>query len=126
MYDRVSAVVPNIDRALDPSAEIPSDRPLPRLSGTLASWTLQRAGHSAQCLLRTVGDRVELHITMTHDVVMSQQCSGPEEALAISRVWWSALVDRGWVEHGSHITLRAKRDRRSGPACEGLFSVPNA
>jgi hypothetical protein len=113
MYDRVSAVVPNIDRALDSSGEIP----LPRPSGTVASWRLQRAGHSAQCLLRTVGDRVELHITMTHDVVMSQQCSGPEEALAISRVWWSALVDRGWVEHGSHVSLRAKPDRRSGPAC---------
>jgi len=113
MYDRVSAVVPDIERALDTSAEIK----LPPLSGTVATWRLRRAGHSAHCLLRTVGDRVELHITMTHDVVMSQQCSGPEEALALSRVWWSALVDRGWVEHGSHVSVRARRDRRSGPAC---------
>lgn len=118
MYDRVSVVVPSIEQALDQSAEIPSDGPLPGLSGTVVSWRLQRAGDRAQCLLQTVGDRVELHIRMTHDVVMSQQCSGPEQALAISRLWWSALVDRGWVEHGSHVTVRAKRDRRSGAACE--------
>jgi hypothetical protein len=80
------------------------------------SWRLQRAGDSAQCCLRTVGDRVELHITMTHDVVMSQQCRGPEEVSAISHAWWSALVERGWVEHESHVTLRAKRDRRSRTA----------
>lgn len=46
---------------------------------------------------RVVGDRVELHISMIHDVVMSQRCNSPEQASAISGAWRNALVSRGWL-----------------------------
>jgi hypothetical protein len=113
MFQRGSAVVPNVGHGFDGGVQGCPDAALSDLSSARVSWRLRRADDSAQCLLRTVGDRVDLHITMTHDVVMSQQCSGPGQALAMSRVWWSALVDRGWVEYQSDVTLRAKRDRRS-------------
>lgn len=76
------------------------------------AWRLRRDTDSARCVVCTVGDRVELHITMTQDVVMSQQCTGPAHASAIAYAWWSALIDRGWVEGESNPTLRAKADRR--------------
>jgi hypothetical protein len=76
------------------------------------AWTLYRAQDVAQCLLSAVGDRIELHITMTLDVVMSQQCSGPEQAAAVSSAWRLALVNRGWVD-GRIATVRAKLDRRA-------------
>lgn len=116
MHDRVPPVAPDLESGHRTSSETP---PSARSSGSIdshVSWRLQRVGDSAQCFLRTVGDRVELHITMTHHIVMSQQCSGPEEVSAISHAWWSALVDRGWFERPSHVTLRAKRDRRSSTA----------
>jgi hypothetical protein len=113
ILQRGSAVVPNADHGLDDGVQGCPDAAFSDLSDTLTSWRLQRADNSAHCLLRTVGDRVELHITMAHDVVMSQQCSGPDQALAVSRAWWSALVDRGWVERHAEVTLRAKRDRRA-------------
>ena len=73
---------------------------------------LRRDTDSARCVVCTVGDRVELRITMTHDVVMTQQCTGPAHASAIAQAWWSALIERGWVEGESIPTLRAKADRR--------------
>jgi hypothetical protein len=117
MSDRVSLVALNLEPGLGTRAETPSRAPLPGWIDSQVSWRLQRAGGSAQCLLHTVRHRVELHITMTHHVVMSQQCTGPQEASALFNAWWSALVDRGWVEHESRVTLRPKRDRRSSAAC---------
>jgi hypothetical protein len=63
-------------------------------------------------VLRAIGDRVELHITMTHEVVMSQQCGGPEQAYVVSKTWLSALIDRGWIEDPASVTLRPRDDRR--------------
>jgi len=73
---------------------------------------LRRSGDSARCVLRAIGDRVELHITMTDEVVMSQQCGSPEQADVVSRAWWSSLIDRGWIEEPSSVMLRPKDDRR--------------
>jgi hypothetical protein len=72
------------------------------------AWTLHRSQDSARCVLRAVGDRVQLHITMTHEVVMSQQCSGPDQAAAISSAWWLALVNRGWIGDRATVTIKAK------------------
>jgi hypothetical protein len=69
----------------------------------LVRWTLERSGQTAQCVLQTVGDTLELHISMTEDVVLSQQCRGPEQAYALSQAWWAALVERGWSEQPSHV-----------------------
>jgi hypothetical protein len=80
---------------------------------TRLAWRLQRGADAARCVICTVSDRVELHITMTRDLVMSQQCKGPDQASAISSAWWSALIDRGWIEAESHWILRPKTDRRS-------------
>ena len=74
-------------------------------------WHLQRNDASARCVLRNIGDRLELHIAMTDDVVLSQQCAGPEQASAISARWRTALVERGWVE-AAPIALKPKEDRR--------------
>ena len=127
MYDRVSLVALNLEPDPGTMAETPSPARLPDLIDSQVSWRLQRAGGSAQCLLYSAGPRVELHITMTYHVVMSQPCTGPQEASAISNAWWSALVDRGWVEHESRVTLRPKRDRRSSTVCaNGLFACRNA
>jgi len=60
-----------------------------------------------------VGDRIELHISMTRDVVMSQQCNGPDQAAAISNAWWLALINRGWIEDHADVTIKAKPDRRA-------------
>lgn len=59
-------------------------------------WTLWKAGQPAQCIVCPVGDRVELHITMTEEVVVSQQCRGPEQAAFLSNTWLEALKSRGW------------------------------
>lgn len=80
---------------------------------TRVAWMLRRHHESARCVVCTVGDRVELHITMTHDVVMTQQCSGPDQAAAISNAWWMALLKRGWIDATSEVTLEPKVDRRS-------------
>ena len=75
-------------------------------------WRLRRGNDLAWCILQPVGDRVELHITMAHDVVMSQRCNGPEQASATSTLWRSALVERGWVD--AHVpAVKPKPDRRS-------------
>jgi hypothetical protein len=54
---------------------------------------------------------VDLHITMTDDVVMSQHCSGPEHATATSNLWRTALIERGWVDANSQV-LTPRSDRR--------------
>jgi hypothetical protein len=59
-------------------------------------WTLRRATDLAQCLLYTLGDRIEFHIRMTDEIVVSQHCSGLEHAQFVANLWWSALVARGW------------------------------
>ena len=101
---------------------VPSHRPSPPArTHTLAAeyptarvaWMLRRHHESARCVVCTIGDRVELHITMTHDVVMTQQCSGPEQAAAISNAWWVALMKRGWIDATSEVVLEPKADRRS-------------
>jgi hypothetical protein len=79
----------------------------------VVAWTLQREGDFARCLLGVVGDRVELHIAMTHDVVMSQRCNSPEQASAISGAWRNALVSRGWLTDEAIVTVKPKSDRRS-------------
>jgi hypothetical protein len=76
------------------------------------AWEMRRDGELAQCILRTLRDRVELHMWMTHDVVMSQSYSGPEQASAISAAWRRALTHRGWIEAESPVTVRLKPDRR--------------
>lgn len=80
---------------------------------TASAWKFEQSGESAHCVLRAVGDRVELHISMSDEVVMSQQCRDREEASAVARAWWSALMNRGWVEQAPDVTLRPKPDRRS-------------
>jgi hypothetical protein len=82
----------------------PSDRQV--------AWRLRRGADSAWCILRAVGDRVDLHITMAHDVVMSQHCSGLEHAIATSSLWRTALIERGWVDANSPVALKPKTDRR--------------
>jgi len=82
----------------------PSDRQV--------AWRLRRGADSAWCILRAVGDRVELHITMAHDVVMSQHCSSPEHASATSDLWRAALIERGWVDANAPVALKPKPDRR--------------
>jgi hypothetical protein len=82
-------------------------------SNARIAWQLRRDDASARCLLLSSDDRVELHITITHDVVMSQQCSGREQAEAVSSAWWSALVERGWSDTTSRVTVIPKRDRRA-------------
>lgn len=114
MHDREPLVTLNLEPGLGTRAETPSRAP--GWIDNQVSWRLQRPGGSAQCLLHTARHRVELHITMAHHVVMSQQCTGLQEASALSNAWWSALVNRGWVEHESRVTLRPKRDRRSSAA----------
>lgn len=76
------------------------------------AWRLRRGDDSAWCVLRPVGDRVDLHITMTDDVVMSQHCSGPDHATATSNLWRTALIERGWVDANPRVTLKPKPDRR--------------
>jgi hypothetical protein len=75
---------------------------------TRITWTLHRSRDSARCVLQALGDRVELHITMTHDVVMSQQCSGLDQAMAVSHAWWRALVNRGWISDQGRVSVRPK------------------
>jgi hypothetical protein len=77
------------------------------------AWALRRSQDAARCVLCTVGDRIELHISMTHDVVMSQQCIGPDQAAAISNAWRVALINRGWIEEHADVTIKAKPDRRA-------------
>jgi len=89
-------------------------------------WQLRRRDAFARCILRNIGDRVELHIAMSHDVVMSQQCAGPEQASAIARAWRAALIERGWVETDSTVLVRPKRDRRAHPAAIASGSTPSA
>jgi len=75
-------------------------------------WRLRRGNDLAWCVLQPVGDRVELHITMAHDVVMSQRCNGLAQASATSTLWRSALVERGWVD--AHVpAVKPKPDRRA-------------
>jgi hypothetical protein len=107
---------------LNSSAFLSADSP--GSSKTRVAWRLHRDGHSARCVICTVGDRVELHITMTYDVVMFQQCKGPEQASAISTAWWSALIDRGWTEGDPCVTLRPKVDRRSQTDVAAAISKP--
>jgi hypothetical protein len=64
----------------------------------LVVWTLCKAGHLAHCIVCPVGDRVELHITMTEQVIVSQQCRGQEQAAFVSNTWLEALRSRGWRE----------------------------
>jgi hypothetical protein len=81
-------------------------------SNILVAWTLERDGDSARCVLGSVGDRVELHISMSHDVVLSQRCGSPEQAAAVSDAWWMALVSRGWLAVGTSVAIKPKLDRR--------------
>ena len=118
MHDNLFTFLPASERSTDAGPTRQSLRSLPGSTNALVSWTLRRAGDSARCVLRTIGDRVELHITMTDEVVMSQQCGGPEQAYAVSRSWWSALIDRGWIEEPSSVMLRPKDDRRCQRADE--------
>lgn len=60
------------------------------------AWTLRRRGDSARCILCSIGDRVELHITMREEVLVSQQCRGAEQAAFVSNTWLAALLTRGW------------------------------
>lgn len=78
------------------------------------AWQLRRGGDSAWCIVRTLGDRVELHIAMAHDVVMSQRCSNATQASATSNLWRAAMVERGWVDANAPVTLKPKVDRRTG------------
>ena len=77
-------------------------------------WRLRRGADSAWCIVRTTGDRVELHITMAHDVVMSQRCNNPAQASATSNSWRAALIERGWVDATTPVALEPKVDRRTG------------
>jgi hypothetical protein len=77
------------------------------------AWRLRRGADSAWCVVRAVGDRVELHITMAHDVVMSQSCSGPAQASVTASLWRAALIERGWVDANAPVSLKPKVDRRS-------------
>jgi len=76
------------------------------------AWRLRRGADSAWCIVRTLGDRVELHITMAHDVVMSQRCNDSAQASATSNSWRAALLERGWVDANSPVALKPKVDRR--------------
>ena len=82
-------------------------------SNIVVAWTLQRDGDAARCVLGAVGDRVELHISMSHDVVLSERCSSPEQAAAVSDAWWMALVNRGWLTVGGSVDITPNLDRRS-------------
>jgi hypothetical protein len=79
--------------------------PLPTFSPASADavivWTLWKAGRPAQCIICPVGDRVELHITMTEEVVVSQQCRGQEHVDFLSNTWLEALKSRGWRENAA-------------------------
>ena len=90
------------------------------------AWQLRHRDAFARCILRSIGDRVELHIAMSHDVVMSQQCAGPEQASAIARAWRAALIERGWEETDATVIVRPKRDRRAHPAATAPGSKPSA
>ena len=104
-----------IVRMPNPLAQIfPSSRIAIDAAGRIA-WTLRRRQESARCVLSAIGDRVELRITMTRDVVMSQQCSGPDHATALANTWWMALVSRGWIEDDAEVLIMRKGDRRTEP-----------
>ena len=60
------------------------------------AWTLRKGGDSAQCILCPIGDRVELHIKMKEEVIVSQHCRGPVQAAFVSNSWLAALTTRGW------------------------------
>ena len=75
---------------------------------------MERAGESAQGIVRAADEVIELRLTGTNDVVIIQQCREREQA-KVSGSWWSALVDSGWVERGSELTAWRKPDRRSAP-----------
>ncbi len=77
---------------------VPEQKSLPVSDAATVVWTLHRASDLAQCLLCPVGDRIEFHIRMTDEIVVSQHCSGPEHALFVANVWWSALIARGWTD----------------------------
>ena len=114
MSDRVTQVISrHVRRGPGATSVRPSDLRSSVAPGMVCSWRLQRSGDSAHCVLRALGDRVELHIAMSDEVVMSQQCRDREEASAVAHAWWSALLDRGWVEQASDVTVRAKRERRA-------------
>jgi hypothetical protein len=60
------------------------------------AWTLRKGGDSTQCVLCPIGDRVELHIQMKDEVIVSQHCRGPDQAAFVSNIWLAALTTRGW------------------------------
>jgi hypothetical protein len=60
------------------------------------AWTLHKGHDSAQCVLCPLGDRIELHIRMKEEVIVSQHCRGPEQAAFVSNAWFGALITRGW------------------------------
>jgi len=59
---------------------------------------LRKADHFALCVLWPVGDRVELRINMTDEVVVSQGCLAAGQAEDLSHAWLAALLARGWRE----------------------------
>lgn len=63
---------------------------------TVIAWTLRRAGDVAECRCRTIGARIELDLTMSDTVIVSQPCSGPDRAAFVSNVWRKALIQCGW------------------------------
>jgi hypothetical protein len=72
----------------------------------VVAWTLRKSPHWAQCVLYSIGDRVELHIRMTEEVIVSQYCRGSEHAAFVADVWFGALIARGWREDASRSTQR--------------------
>ena len=64
----------------------------------MVTWTLRNGVDSARCALYEVGDRVDLHIQMTDEVVISQRCPDPQQARALSEAWRAAFLSRGWSE----------------------------
>jgi len=85
----------------------------PDSSDRRLAWRLRRGADSAWCIVRTVGDRVELHITMAHGVVMSQRCNDSTQASATSNLWRAALIERGWIDADPPVLLKPKADRRT-------------
>jgi hypothetical protein len=60
------------------------------------AWTLRKGDDCAQCVLCPLGDRIELHIRMKEEILVSQHCRGPEHATFVSHTWFAALRTRGW------------------------------
>lgn len=79
----------------DRSAEAPDQGAL-RDIGTL--WTVKRGESTAQCVLLTVGDALELRVVLDGTILRSDRCDRHAAAFELAERWRARMIDRGWTK----------------------------